>query len=258
MKILRQSKIEELVAFDCKHGSIVIGTDEAGRGPLAGPVVAGAVYFPELNQEVCEVVKFIDDSKKFSSNPKLRKELSESIKSVAKYSIQECSVEEIDKINILQASLLAMRKSCEELIGQLNLSCHSEGFSPKNLSNLDFKPNSPNGQILRTAQDDKEIHSNLIILVDGNFVIPQYNYKQKAVKKGDTLSASIAAASILAKVHRDELMQGLAENFPQYGWHKNKGYGTQEHREAILTHGACKCHRKTFLNKVLCEQKKLF
>ena len=223
MKILRQSKIEELIAFDCNHGSVTIGTDEAGRGPLAGPVIASAVYFPDLSQEVCEVIKFIDDSKKFSSNPKLRKELSESIKSVAKYSIQECTVEEIDKINILQASLLAMKKSCEDLINQISLNKES-----------------------------------LIILVDGNFIIPRYDYKQKAVKKGDTLSASIAAASILAKVHRDEFMQGLSEDFPQYYWHKNKGYPTPAHIEALRAHGACKWHRKTFLGKVLCEQKKLF
>jgi len=201
----------------------VIGTDEAGRGPLAGPVVAGAVYFPELSEEVIEIIKFIDDSKKFSSCPNLRKELSESIKSVAKYSIQECSVEEIEKININQASLLAMRKSCEDVIGQIS------------------------------AEKDK-----LIILIDGIHLIPKYKYLQKAVKKGDTLSASIAAASILAKVYRDELMQGLAEDFPQYLWHKNKGYPTKAHREAILTHGACAWHRKTFLGKILCEQKKLF
>ncbi|MEI8388774.1 MAG: ribonuclease HII [bacterium] len=222
MRTFRKSKIDELVEFDRRHGLVVIGTDEAGRGPVAGPVVASAVYFPELSEKVCEVIKFIDDSKKFSSNPKLRKELSEEIKSVAKYSIKESSVEEIDKINILQASLLAMRKSCENLIEQMN------------------------------SQE------NLIILVDGNFIIPKYNYQQKAVKKGDTLSASIAAASILAKVYRDELMQELAKGFPEYGWSKNKGYPTKAHREALREHGACKWHRTTFLGKVLCEQKKIF
>ena len=222
MRILRKSKIKELVEFDHRHSSVVVGTDEAGRGPVAGPVVASAVYFPEFSNEVCEVIKFIDDSKKFSSNPKLRKTLSESIKSVAKYSIQECSVEDIDKINILQASLLAMRKSCEDLISQVG------------------------------SQE------NLIILVDGNFIIPKYNIMQKAVKKGDTLSASIAAASILAKVHRDELMQELSEKFPLYGWHKNKGYPTKTHIDALRKHGPCCWHRKTFLGKVLCEQKKIF
>ena len=252
MKILRQSKIEELVAFDCKHGSLVIGTDEAGRGPFAGPVVASAVYFPELNQEVCEVIKFIDDSKKFSSNHKLRKELAEGIKSVAKYSIQECSVEEIDKINILQASLLAMKKSCEDLISQLELSRHCERREAIH------KPSKKWIASSQAPRNDKQGSNTLIILVDGNFIIPRYDYKQNAVKKGDTLSASIAAASILAKVHRDELMQKLAEDFPQYGWHKNKGYPTPAHIEALRTHGACKWHRKTFLGKVLCEQKKLF
>lgn len=225
MKTPRQSKIDELLAFDRKNGSVVIGTDEAGRGPLAGPVVAGAVYFPEINPEVIEVIKFIDDSKKFSSQ-RIKKELSENIKSIAKYSIQECTVEEIDKLNILQASLLAMRKCCDDVIKQISA--------------------------------DKK---TLIILVDGPYDISKYNnydYKQKAVKKGDTLSASIAAASILAKVYRDELMMELSQEFPQYCWHKNKGYPTKAHIEALRAHGECKWHRKTFLGKVLCEQKKIF
>ncbi len=221
MKKSRKFRIDELVEFDREFKCTVIGTDEAGRGPLAGPVVAAAVYFPEFSTEVCEIIKYIDDSKKFSSNLQLRKTLSENIKSVAVYSIQECSVKEIDKINILQASLLAMKKSCEDIITQNSF-------------------------------------DNLIILVDGRHVIPKYNCPQKAVKKGDTLSASIAAASILAKVYRDELMQGLAENFPEYGWHKNKGYPTQAHIEALRKHGECEWHRKTFLSKVLCEQKKIF
>lgn len=215
--MLRKSRIDELIEFDRNYNCVVIGTDEAGRGPLAGPVVAGAVYFPEINKEVLEALKFIDDSKKFSSNPRLRKELSESIKSVANYSIQECSIEEIDKINILQASLLAMKKACNDLITD----------------------------------------NPVIILVDGNKKINNFNYNQIAVKKGDTLSASIAAASIIAKVYRDELMQKLAEEFPNYGWHKNKGYPTPAHIEALRTYGACKWHRKTFLSKVLCEQKKI-
>jgi len=223
LKILRKSKIEELAEFDFGHGSCVIGTDEAGRGPVAGPVVAAAVVFPKLDKEVCEIIKFIDDSKKFSSNPALRKELSEAVKSVSKFSIHECSVEKIDEINILQASLLAMKKCCQDLI----------------------KENSLN-------------KDELIILVDGKFVIPKYNFAQKAVKKGDTLSASIAAASILAKVHRDDIMEQHAQKFPHYCWEKNKGYPTKAHIEALRKHGACDLHRKTFLGKILCEQKKIF
>jgi ribonuclease HII len=256
LRILRKSKIEELIEFDRKQGCFVIGTDEAGRGPLAGPVVAGAVYFPELSEEVIEIIKFIDDSKKFSSSPKLRKELSESIKSVAKYSIQECSVEEIDKINILQASLLAMKKACEDLISQLTIESSVILSDQRERENL--KATNWTDSHASASPSLRMTNSNLIILIDGIHLIPKYKYPQKAVKKGDTLSASIAAASILAKVYRDELMQGLAEDFPQYLWHKNKGYPTKAHRVAILTHGACAWHRETFLGKILCEQKKLF
>jgi len=222
LKIYRKSRIEELVDFDKRHGNFIIGTDEAGRGPLAGPVVASAVFFPEFNDEVLETIKFIDDSKKFSSNPKLRKELAEQIKKVVKYSIFECSVEEIEKYNILHASLLAMKKACDDLFYQIT-----------------------------------DVSEEITILIDGNFIISGYKKPQKAVKKGDSMSASIAAASILAKVYRDELMAELSKEFPVYEWHKNKGYPTAAHIEAIKTYGSCKWHRKTFLWKIISEQKKI-
>lgn len=217
----KSPKIKELINFDARHGNFVVGTDEAGRGPMAGPVVAGAVYFPELNAEVIEAVRFINDSKKLS--PKVRKELSQQIKQVAVWSVAECSVEEIEKYNILQASLLAMKRACREVLSQIHV---------------------------------KKEES--IILVDGNFVIPRYGVEQKAVKKGDSLSAAIAAASILAKVHRDEFMQKISADFPEYDWAQNKGYGTKKHIEAILKHGHCKWHRKTFLTKIHTKQQKLF
>ncbi len=223
MKTSSKSRIKELINFDKSHGNIVIGTDEAGRGPVAGPVVASAVYFPEFNDEVAQAVEFIDDSKKFSSNPALRKELSEQVKKVAKYSICQCSVDEIEKYNILQASLLAMKRACNELF-----------------SGPEVKKNGA------------------VILVDGKFVISGYKIPQKAVKKGDSLSASIAAASILAKVYRDELMAKLSEEFPVYDWVNNKGYGTSAHIQAIKTYGYCKWHRKSFLSKIFAEQKTLF
>ncbi len=223
MRILRKSRIEELISFDEEHNCTVIGTDEVGRGPIAGPVVASAVYFPEINEEVLELIKFIDDSKKFTSNPKLRKTLSENIKKVAKYSIQECSVDEIETYNILQASLLAMKKCCDDLIPQMN-----------------------------KEKDD------ILILIDGTFTIKQYNYNQKSVKKGDSTSASIAAASILAKVYRDELMHRLSEEYPAYNWQKNKGYPTKAHIEAVKEHGYCHWHRKSFLSKFMVRQCKLF
>ncbi len=210
MKARKYPRIRELADFDRKFNCPVIGTDEAGRGPIAGPVVAGAVSFTEFNDEVCEAIKFIDDSKKFSSNPSLRKELAREIKNVAKYGIAECSVGEIEEYNILQASLLAMKKACESITG----------------------------------------NECALVLVDGRFTIPSYIKNQKAVKKGDSLSASIAAASILAKVHRDELMEALAEKFPVYNWHKNKGYPTKAHIEAVRAHGYCEWHRKNFLSKI--------
>lgn len=222
MNTLKTSRIRELINFDRKHGSIVIGTDEAGRGPIAGPVVAAAVFFPEFSEEVIDSIKFIDDSKKFVSNPGLRKELSEQIKNVAVYSIAECSVEEIEKYNILHASLLAMKRACNDIFLQI----------------------------------DKKI-DKMLILVDGKFTISDYTLHQKAVKKGDSMSASIAAASILAKVHRDQIMEKLSQEFPLYEWHKNKGYGTSAHIKAIRTYGSSKWHRKGFLGKILSEQKSL-
>lgn len=215
MKPSRQTRIAELIKFDKKisKSNLVIGVDEAGRGPIAGPVTACAVYFPELNKEIKEALNYLDDSKKV--NQKLREELSLEIKKHAIYHISEASVREIEKINILQASLLAMRRACQEVISQINT------------------------------------EKTPLILVDGKFIIPKYNVEQMSVIKGDSKSASIAAASILAKVHRDNFMKEIAEKFPQYCWHQNKGYPTAAHIEALREHGQCKWHRKTFICKVL-------
>jgi len=213
LKVLTQNRIEELTGFDKNFNCPIIGTDEAGRGPIAGPVVAAAVCFPEFRDEICEAVRFIDDSKKLSAS--LRREMAEQVKKVAKYAIAECSVEEIEKYNILQASLLAMKRACKAIC----------------------PPKPGSGAVL--------------ILVDGKFTIPSYTKNQKAVKKGDSLSASIAAASILAKVHRDEVMERLAQEFPMYGWQKNKGYPTPAHIEAVRQHGYCDWHRKKFCIKAL-------
>lgn len=223
MKTLRKYRIKELIEYDKGYGNLVIGTDEAGRGPVAGPVVAGAVFFPDFNDEVLESIKFIDDSKRFSSNPGLRKEISEQIKKNSIYGIAQCSVDEIEQYNILQASLLAMKKACREVL-------------------------------LQKGKKEKEA----VILIDGNFTIPGIKSEQKAIKKGDSFSASIAAASILAKVYRDNIMEELSLEYPLYEWHNNKGYGTSSHIQAIKTHGCCKWHRKNFLNKVFIKQKKLF
>lgn len=224
LKVCRKAKIEELVTFDKQYTPehIVIGVDEAGRGPVAGPVTASAVYIEEFSDDILEALKYLDDSKKFSSNPKLRKELSDEIKKCSIYSICSCSVEEIDKLNILQASLLAMKKAVNELKGQL---CENK---------------------------------NVLVLVDGKIPIKELPFAQQPLVKGDSKSASIAAASILAKVHRDDFMTELAEEFPIYEWQQNKGYPTKKHIALIREHNACIWHRQSFLKKILNQQLSLF
>jgi ribonuclease HII len=184
----------------------VIGLDEVGRGPLAGPVVAAAVSLPPIDPEsdLAKDLSTLNDSKSVSHTERLR--LSEIIKSIAIYAIAEATVEEIDTINILQASLLAMKRA-------------------------------------RLALN---IPSPALLLIDGNKYIPKLPDSQVTVVKGDGQSASIAAASILAKVHRDNLMEELAKEFPDYGWESNKGYGAPKHRQAIKDVGLTVWHRKSF------------
>lgn len=198
----------------------VIGTDEVGRGPLAGPVAACALHFPDFDKETLEILKYIDDSKKFSSNPNLRKKLAEDLKGVAKYKVAWSSPRDIEKYNILQASLIAMKIAVEDLLKEL------------------------------LPEKDP------FILIDGKFKLKNIEADQQAVIKGDSKSACIAAASIIAKVERDNFMIKLAEEFPVYEWQKNKGYPTKAHINAIRKYGECDWHRKTFLTKIY--QKKLF
>jgi len=185
-----------------KGYQLIAGVDEAGRGPLAGPVVAAAVIFdPET------VIDGIDDSKKLTQ--KERDELEIIIKEKAlAYSISIVDVDEINRLNILKASLLAMKQA---------------------ITNLKLVPE--------------------YILVDGKFLI-DLPIDNRAVVKGDSKCFSIAAASILAKTYRDRLMLKYAEVHPQYNFHKNKGYPTREHIEAILNYGPCEIHRKKFLRKI--------
>lgn len=182
----------------------VCGVDEAGRGPLAGPVCAAAVILPE-NIEI----EGLNDSKKLSE--KKREALFEVIKEKAvAYSIAYGSLEEIEEINILNATFLAMNRAISEL-----------------KVNADFA------------------------LIDGNQVPKGIEIPCQTVVKGDAKSASIAAASILAKVTRDRLLLEYDKEYPQYNFKKHKGYGTKEHTELILEYGPSPIHRMSFLKKLL-------
>ena len=179
---------------------VVAGLDEAGRGPLAGPVVAACVVLPAD----CDHQRF-QDSKKL--NPRQRqKRFAELHECGARIGIGECSPREIEEKNILQASLLAMKRAVKD--------CLAAGLP-------DF------------------------LLVDGTFSVP-ISLPQQTLVKGESKSASIAAASIIAKVTRDRIMARAHVEFPCYNFIKNQGYPTREHREAIAAFGPCPLHRRTF------------
>ena len=180
---------------------IICGVDEAGRGPLAGPVCAAAVILPKGL-----VIPGLNDSKKLTD--KRRRELMPVIKEQAlAYGIAFASHEEIDQINILQATFLAMERA---------------------LAQLKMKPN--------------------LALIDGNRQ-KDFGITVETVVKGDSRSANIAAASVLAKVTRDDFMEAMAEEYPGYGFEIHKGYGTKAHYEALRNLGPSPIHRMTFLKK---------
>jgi ribonuclease HII len=184
---------------------IVAGIDEAGRGPLAGPVTAAAVIVRDLAMPR-RLQRMIDDSKKLTAEE--REDIFARLHDCASVtiSIGMASVEEIDRINILQATFLAMQRAVHGL----------------------------------SAVPD-------IALVDGNQIPKQLGCSVRTVIGGDAISLSIAAASIVAKVTRDRLMRELAPGFPVYGWERNVGYGTAEHRAAIGQHGPTQHHRMSFM-----------
>ena len=193
-------------------GQVLIGVDEAGRGPMAGPVVAGAVILKGNG-----IPHLLNDSKKLSE--KQREKIFEELPNYCSaYSIGEASAQEIDEIGILNATFLAMRRAI------LNIA---------NIADVV-------GADLRVCPLPK-------ILVDGNLYIREINQDlQMPIIKGDGRVACIAAASIFAKVHRDNLMREYAKEFPQYSFEKHKGYGTKAHLEAIEKFGLCEIHRKSF------------
>lgn len=210
--------MKELFEFDKKYG-VVVGTDEAGRGPVAGDVFASAVYFPKISRGLIKDLEKLNDSKKIAES--VRENLYGVIVSNSIWSVVSVDVDEIEKINILNASLKAMKQACENVIEKAEL-------------------------------------KDFITLVDGNNLIKNYEYPQKYIIKGDGQSASIAAASVLAKVTRDRYMDKLAKEFPQYGWNRNSGYLTPDHIKAIDEYGLSKYHRRSFLQKHFEKQLSLF
>lgn len=201
---------KELFEFDSqlrRMYPVICGVDEAGRGPLAGDVYAAAVI---LNDSI--LIPGLNDSKKLSE--KKREALYDIIIEKADaYCIATASVREIDEINILQATMLAMKRAVEGLC----IKCE-------------------------------------YALIDGN-KIPSLECKADYLIKGDAKSASVAAASVLAKVARDRYMKNIAEAYPQYAFEKHKGYGTKLHYEKILEYGPSEVHRLTFLKKLYNEKK---
>ncbi|MDF2965283.1 MAG: ribonuclease [Rickettsiaceae bacterium] len=177
-------------------GKVIAGIDEAGRGPLAGPVVAAAVII-----DPNKLISGINDSKLISEKKRL--ELYEFITANYLYAVGIATPEEIDRLNILNATKLACTRAFDDL---------------------------------RVTAD--------IALVDGNMKFDRANFV--SIVKGDKKSLSIAAASIIAKVTRDRIMQKLETEYPIYNWGKNKGYPTKDHAEAIKLHGPCPYHRKSF------------
>ena len=187
--------------------SPVIGLDEVGRGPLAGPVISCGCHFKNYTI-INDLKDFIGDSKKLSAK---KRELSfKFLQNLKKQNIIDfhlgiANVEEIDNLNILEATKLSMKR----VVDKFNL-------------------------------------KNAQLIIDGNFSLNYKSYKEKSIIKGDNKSLSIAAASIIAKVHRDRLMKKLSIKFQDFGWEKNAGYGTKKHIENIHRFGPTIHHRKTF------------
>ena len=207
MRMKRNWNAEEKLRFEKEVLALgaryIAGADEVGRGPLAGPVVCAAVIMPLADGEIIEG---IDDSKKLSE--KERERLFELIKKQAvAYRIEELSNEEIDRLNILEATRLCMKRAVDGL-----------GTEPD------------------------------VVFTDGNFSI-DISLPQQNIVKGDALSYTVGAASILAKVHRDRLMCEYDKIYPQYGFAAHKGYGTAAHEAAIREYGLCEIHRRTFTKK---------
>lgn len=206
-ELLECERLQGLLAFErqakLEGYQKICGVDEAGRGPLAGPVIACACILPEHLFSNPLVFRFLDDSKKIK--PEIREELFHLLTGHPGviYGIGQADHEEIDAVNIYQATILAMRRS---------------------VNNLSIAPD--------------------FLLVDG-LKVP-LEFPNRNIIKGDSLSLSIAAASVIAKVTRDRMMAACHERWPEYGFNQHKGYGTKQHLEALKAHGPCPVHRRSY------------
>lgn len=202
-----------------KNGyAFIIGIDEAGRGPLAGSVVAGACARKNLAQKISkEDARLIRDSKSLSERQ--REKAFDIVREYFYVGVGECDAEAIDRINILQATFLAMKKSVSQLQGQLR----------------------NNQQLPTTNQQQK----STILFIDGNQTLT-LSLEQRAIPQGDTKVQSIAAASIIAKVTRDRQMLDAHTKYPLYGFDRHKGYGTKIHTNALRKYGPTPLHRRSF------------
>jgi ribonuclease HII len=189
----------------CPQGQVVIGVDEAGRGPLAGPVVAAAVVLCKPRPGG------LDDSKKLTALR--RAALETAIKRRCRWAVGVVEVDDIDRLNIFGATMLAMTMAVSALCRELEHDPHE-------------------------------------VLIDGNLTpqgrVPDWRWRARPIVGGDAIEPCISAASIIAKEHRDRLMRDYALSHPHYGWERNKGYGTAEHLEALRRHGPSPLHRRSF------------
>ncbi len=218
----------------------IIGCDEVGRGCLAGPVVAAAVALPRVESLKWKVESFkeIKDSKLLS--PQKREELSVIIKENFLWSIAEVSSNVVDDINIHNASLLAMKKAVDILL----VTFPGVILSP-NASEGEESLNSKKRSFVAIAPQDDAL-SKVFVAVDGKFIVPGLKIAQQAVIDGDAKILSIAAASVIAKVYRDNLMRRLHQKYPIYNFAQHKGYATLHHRKMIIRNGLSPLHRQSF------------
>lgn len=215
------SEAESLISKELKVAPLIIGVDEAGRGPWAGPVVAAAVILPEgfgVNAPLPPELKYLKDSKQLSESRRLQmiRPLCHAALAVG-VGVADATI--IDETSITRANYMAMYLAIVRALRSLSRS-----------------PSSPLSKGRRAA----------LTLVDGKYPVPPLTLSQISMIKGDQRSYNIAAASIVAKVTRDKMMIAAHRRYPEYGFNRHKGYGTRAHQEALQTHGPCPLHRRSF------------